>query len=81
MASRNTSDHPGKGSKIPLLLYGTAWKEGCTATLTQQAFEHGFTGVDTANYPTAYNEPLTGDGIETIIQAKANRSNLFVRLI
>ncbi|KAM0267821.1 hypothetical protein ACHAQH_010076 [Verticillium albo-atrum] len=56
--------------KTPLLIYGTAWKEETTAQLTETALENGFTGVDTANYPTAYNEPLTGDGITAAIQTK-----------
>lgn len=65
--------------KTPLLLYGTAWKEDMTAKLTQTALENGFTGVDTANYPTAYNEPLTGDGIAAALEAGLKRSDLFVR--
>lgn len=65
--------------KTPLLLYGTAWKEDTTAKLTETALENGFTGVDTANYPTAYNEPLTGDGIAAALRAGFKRNDLFVR--
>lgn len=78
MANQLNSDQPDDNLNVPFLLYGTAWKEGDTAKLTQEAFEHGFTGVDTANYPTAYEEPLTGDGLATIIQAGVHRSDLFV---
>jgi hypothetical protein len=63
----------------PLLLYGTAWKEDTTAKLTETALTNGFTAVDTANYPTAYNEPLTGDGIAAALGAGFKRSDLFVR--
>ncbi|KAK4146059.1 NADP-dependent oxidoreductase domain-containing protein [Dichotomopilus funicola] len=63
----------------PLLLYGTAWKEDTTAKLTETALENGFTGVDTANYPTAYNEPLTGDGIAAALGAGLKRSDLFIQ--
>jgi hypothetical protein len=52
--------------KTPLFLYGTAWTEDTTAKLTETALENDFTGVDMANYPTAYNERLTGDCIAAL---------------
>jgi hypothetical protein len=64
--------------KTPLLLYGTVWKEDTTAKLTETALENGFTGVDTVNYPTAYNEPLIGDGIAAALGAGFKHSDLFV---
>jgi diketogulonate reductase-like aldo/keto reductase len=66
------------GPKTPLLMYGTAWKEEKTADLTETAFKLGFTAVDTANYPTGYNEPLTGDGIQAALKSGLKREDLFV---
>ncbi|PKK43323.1 hypothetical protein CI102_13140 [Trichoderma harzianum] len=63
--------------KIPLLLYGTAWKEERTAHLTETAVLKGFTCIDTANYPTAYNEKLTGDGIAAALKSGVKRRDLF----
>ncbi|PNP58080.1 hypothetical protein THARTR1_02238 [Trichoderma harzianum] len=65
--------------KIPLLLYGTAWKEEKTAHLTETAVLKGFTCIDTANYPTAYDEKLTGDGIAAALKSGMKRSNLFIQ--
>ncbi|CAK7235398.1 hypothetical protein SCUCBS95973_009256 [Sporothrix curviconia] len=62
------------------LVYGTAWKEDKTAELTEEAIKQGFIVVDTANYPTAYNEPLTGDGIAAAIEkGVVKRSDLFIQ--
>lgn len=64
----------------PLLLYGTSRKENRTRFLTETALNIGFTAVDTANYPSAYNEPHTGDGIAAAIKSGViKRENLFVR--
>lgn len=63
----------------PLLLYGTASKENRTRYLTEVALNIGFTAVDTANHPTAYNEPHTGDAIARAIKSGvARREDLFV---
>lgn len=64
--------------KASLLLYGTAWKEDKTARLTETAILSGFTCVDTANYPTAYNEQLTGEGIAAALNSGIRRGDLFV---
>ncbi|KAL6791625.1 NADP-dependent oxidoreductase domain-containing protein [Trichoderma sp. SZMC 28012] len=65
--------------KIPLLFYGTAWKEERTAHLTETAVLKGFTCIDTANYPTAYDEKLTGDGIAAALKSGVKRSDLFIQ--
>ncbi|EJT68515.1 hypothetical protein GGTG_13913 [Gaeumannomyces tritici R3-111a-1] len=71
---------PGPGSgQIPFLLYGTAYKEDRTAKLTEQALKSGFRGVDTANYPTAYNEPLAGDGIAAGLESGIERNDVFIQ--
>ncbi|KAL7909798.1 NADP-dependent oxidoreductase domain-containing protein [Trichoderma velutinum] len=63
--------------KISLLIYGTAWKEERTARLTETAVLKGFTCIDTADYPTAYDEKLTGDGIAAALKSGIKRSDLF----
>lgn len=68
-----------QANPVPLLIYGAAFKEGRTAELVQEALENGFTGLDSANYPTAYDEPLTGDGIEASLKTGIKREDLFVR--
>ncbi|KAL7930843.1 NADP-dependent oxidoreductase domain-containing protein [Trichoderma chlorosporum] len=62
-----------------LLLYGTAWKEEQTARLTETAVLKGFAGIDTANYPTAYNEKLAGDGIAAALGSGIKRGDLFIQ--
>lgn len=39
---------------------------------------NGFAGADTASYPTAYDEPLAGDGIAAALKSGIKRSDLFV---
>lgn len=40
----------------------------------------GFKGVDTANFPAAYNEPQTGEAISAAIKSGIKRENLFVSI-
>lgn len=61
---------------IPLQIYGTAWKEGRTADLVEQALNNGFRGVDTACQPRHYKEPLVGEGIS---RTGIKRSDLFIQ--
>ena len=51
------------GKRHPYLLYGAAFKKERTGELTTLALQHGFEGIDTANYPSGYEEALAGDGI------------------
>jgi diketogulonate reductase-like aldo/keto reductase len=44
-------------------LYGTAWKEDRTASLTEMAIRAGFRGIDTANQRKHYFEAGVGDGL------------------
>ncbi|KAK0613284.1 NADP-dependent oxidoreductase domain-containing protein [Immersiella caudata] len=64
----------------PLLVYGTAWKKGKTAELTGTAVRSVFAAVDTANYPTACSEPLTGNGIAVALKSGIKRSDLFIQI-
>jgi diketogulonate reductase-like aldo/keto reductase len=53
---------------IPLFLYGTAWKEDKTQSVTELALEQGFRGIDTANQRKHYHEAAVGQGITAAIQ-------------
>ena len=63
-----------QGVEVPVLMYGTAWKEDATAMLTAQAFAEGFLGVDTANQRKHYFEAAVGEAL-----AKHDRARLFVQ--
>ena len=78
MSSRLLGVAPTLGEKSPRLLYGTAWKEEKTASLTETALRLGFRGIDTANYPTGYDESLVGDGIVAALISGVNREDVWV---
>jgi diketogulonate reductase-like aldo/keto reductase len=50
-------------TSIPDFLYGTAWKEDRTATLTALALRVGFRGIDTANQRRHYLEAGVGEAL------------------
>ncbi|KAI1424035.1 putative aldo-keto reductase [Xylaria sp. FL1777] len=77
--SELTISELGFGSGSLRLLYGTAWKEERTADLTEEALNKGFRGVDSANYPTAYDEPLIGEGIARALASGLKRKDLFIQ--
>ena len=65
---------------MPLLLYGTAWKEGRTEALVAQALRLGFRGVDTANQKRHYNEEGVGRALAKAVAAgDVRRSELFLQ--
>src|ERR1700756_4749899 len=67
-------------AQIPNFLYGTAWKEDRTATLTELAIRSGFRGVDTANQRRHYFEAGAGEGLEAAYQAGVvTRAELFLQ--
>ena len=69
-------------TKIPKLVYGTAWKKDRTADLVYQALKVGFRGVDTAAQPKHYQENLVGDGIrKAISEGIVAREDLYVCLL
>ncbi|MFC1745403.1 aldo/keto reductase family protein [Candidatus Riflebacteria bacterium] len=69
-----------RGFTIPTFLYGTAWKEERTETLTRQAIEAGFLGIDTANQRCHYYEEGVGSAIQQILaEGKLQRSALFLQ--
>ncbi len=66
--------------RVPRFLYGTAWKEDRTESLTTLALGMGFRGIDTANQRKHYFEAAVG---KAIAGAKArgmlSREQLFVQ--
>ncbi|MEC7988167.1 MAG: aldo/keto reductase [Myxococcota bacterium] len=60
----------------PSFLYGTAWKEERTSSLTLLALQHGFRGIDTANQRKHYFERAVGEGI---LESGIPRSELWLQ--
>ncbi|HEV8071885.1 MAG TPA: aldo/keto reductase [Planctomycetaceae bacterium] len=56
-------DQKIEGVRVPRILYGTAWKEQRTQSLTQLALRQGFRGIDTANQRRHYDEAAVGRAI------------------
>jgi diketogulonate reductase-like aldo/keto reductase len=68
------------GVQVPRFLYGTAWKEDQTQSLTELALQKGFRGVDTANQRRHYNEAAVGQAIATSVErALVARGDLFLQ--
>jgi diketogulonate reductase-like aldo/keto reductase len=64
----------------PAFLYGTAWKERRTASLTELALCAGFRAIDTANQRRHYFEAGVGEGLAAAYRAGVvNRSDLFLQ--
>ncbi|TAQ85142.1 hypothetical protein B7494_g6532 [Chlorociboria aeruginascens] len=57
LSSPLTLSNPSS-TKIPRLIYGTAWKKETTVDLVYQAIKAGFRGIDTAAQPRHYREDL-----------------------
>lgn len=65
---------------LPYLVYGTAWKEGESARLVQEAIQHGFRFIDTAGQPKHYNEGGVGDGIVAAMKEMSlSRDDLWIQ--
>ncbi len=66
--------------RIPDFLYGTAWKEDCTAALTELALRTGFRAIDTANQRRHYFEAGVGEGLAAAYRAGiVTRADLFLQ--
>lgn len=61
------------------MIYGTAWKEGATADLVQEAVAAGFRAVDTANQKKHYREDFVGDALLSIRKRAIPREDLFLQ--
>ncbi|MGZ8192844.1 MAG: aldo/keto reductase family protein [Methylobacter sp.] len=65
---------------VPTFLYGTAWKEDQTETLTYTAIQSGFLGIDTANQRRHYVEADVGKAVQRVLtEDKLQRSDLFLQ--
>ena len=68
------------GIQIPRFLYGTAWKEERTQSLTELALQQGFRGIDTANQRRHYHEEAVGQATSASIAAGlVVRDDLFLQ--
>jgi len=64
----------------PAFLYGSAWKEERTASLTELALRAGFRGIDTANQRRHYFEAGVGEGLAAAYRAGVTkRDALFLQ--
>jgi diketogulonate reductase-like aldo/keto reductase len=65
---------------FPSFLYGTAWKEDRTASLTELALRSGFRGIDTANQRRHYFEAGVGEALAAVYRAGiVTRADLFLQ--
>lgn len=85
-ASRLARDLPlgissTSSTRIPKLVYGTAWKKDQTADLVYLALKTGFRGIDTAAQPKHYDERGVATGVRRAIgEGIIKREDLFVCL-
>ncbi|RYC64814.1 hypothetical protein CHU98_g1426 [Xylaria longipes] len=63
----------------PYLIYGTAFKKNRTQELTEKALERGFEGVDSANFPTSYEESQVGEAIQKALRLGVKREDILVQ--
>ncbi len=71
---------PSTRPAVPAFLYGTAWKEDRTPTLTELALRMGFRGIDTANQRRHYFEAGVGQGLAAAYRAGiVKRADLFLQ--
>lgn len=69
-----------RGLTIPTFIYGTAWKESQTESLTRLAIASGFRGIDTANQRRHYYEEGVGRAIRGILnEGNLTRRDLFLQ--
>src|SRR5215831_15349989 len=64
---------------IPSFMYGTAWKKDATTMLVLQAFEAGFTAIDTANQLVHYDEARVGEALLQLAKQGIARDKLFLQ--
>ncbi len=83
-ASRLARDFTLNGvsrTRMPKLVYGTAWKKDATANLVYTALKVGFRGIDTAAQPKHYNEQGVAAGFKkAVAEGLVKRADVFVSL-
>lgn len=68
------------GVEVPVMLYGTAWKEERTEPLVRQALAAGFRGIDTANQRRHYHEAGVGAALAgAFAEGAVSRHDLFLQ--
>jgi diketogulonate reductase-like aldo/keto reductase len=76
----NPSSTTGPQTTLPDFIYGTAWKEGRTAALTELAIRASFRAIDTANQRRHYYEEGVGQGLAATYRAGlVTRDDLFLQ--
>ncbi len=65
--------------KMPVLIYGTAWKKERTRELVEMAIQSGFRGIDTACQPKHYHEAGVGEALERLAAQGIAREELFLQ--
>jgi diketogulonate reductase-like aldo/keto reductase len=68
-----------RGTFVPRILYGTAWKKERTAALVERALVAGFRGIDTACQPKHYDEPGVGRGVAAALRSGLRREQLYLQ--
>lgn len=68
-----------RGARMPLLIYGTAWKKERTSELVERALTLGFRGVDTACQPKHYDERRVGEGLRACRARGLGREALYIQ--
>ncbi|MDD5051541.1 MAG: aldo/keto reductase [Sulfuricurvum sp.] len=66
-------------TKMPPLMYGTAWKKEHTSNLVEMAISSGFRGIDTACQPKHYNEAGVGEALARLKVQGITREELFIQ--
>ena len=70
----------GQPATIPDFMYGTAWKEERTPSLTELAIRSGFRAIDTANQRRHYFEAGVGQALAAVYRAAVvTRADLFLQ--
>lgn len=81
-ASRLAKDFTLNGAsrtRMPKLVYGTAWKKDATANLVYMALKAGFRGIDTAAQPKHYHEQGVALGFkQALTEGIVRREEVFV---
>ncbi|MDZ4678018.1 MAG: aldo/keto reductase [Oligoflexia bacterium] len=65
--------------QIPIMIYGTAWKEEKTSELVKKAIDVGFTAIDTANQKKHYREDYLGNALLELSKLGVKRESLFLQ--